>query len=86
MIFCRFSSCVSKAKEESTEVSIPNIGEPEDWPLVGVADASRRKGALGCWRPRPDPHEQTFPGLHWSSKKIDRVCQSSSYLIEGVQI
>ena len=74
---------MKKAKEESTEVSIPNIGEPEDWLLVGVADASHRKGAElfavgGHVLILMNKHSQAASVLHWSSKKIDRVCQSSS--------
>ena len=74
---------MKRAKEESTEVSIPNIGEPEDWLLVGVADASHRKGAElfavgGHVLILMNKHSQAASVLHWSSKKIDRVCQSSS--------
>ena len=33
---------IKRAKEEPTEIIIPNVGQPEEWILVGVVDASHR--------------------------------------------
>ena len=33
---------IKRVKEESNKIVIPNIGEPEDWILAGVVDASHR--------------------------------------------
>ena len=72
-----------QAREETTEVAIPNIGEPEDWLLVGVADASHRKGAEmmavgGHVVILMNKNTHAASVLHWSSKKIDRICHSST--------
>ena len=72
-----------RAKEETTEVTIPDIGQPEDWLLIGVADASHRRGAEalavgGHVVLLLNKITHAASVLHWSSKKIDRVCQSPS--------
>ena len=33
---------IRRAKEEPTDIIIPNLGEPEEWILAGVVDASHR--------------------------------------------
>ena len=73
---------LKKAREESTEIVIPDIGLPEEWILVGVADASHRKGAEllavgGHVILLMNKFTEATAVLHWSSKKIDRICNSS---------
>ena len=70
------------ARQESTETVIPDIGRPEDWLLVGVADASHKTGAemmtVGAHVVLlMNKVTEAASVLHWSSKKIDRICNSS---------
>ena len=74
---------IKKAREESTEVVVPNIGKPEDWLLIGVADASHKRtsetmavGGHTVILMNKATHAASV--LHWSSKKIDRVVSSAS--------
>ena len=74
---------IKKAKEETTEIVIPNIGEPEKWILVGVVDASHRSSgnlfAVGGHVVMIQNKETLAAAvIHWSSKKIERIVHSSS--------
>ena len=74
---------IRKAKEETTEIVIPNIGQPEKWILVGVVDASHRTSgnlfAVGGHVVMIQNKETLAAAvIHWSSKKISRVVHSSS--------
>ena len=73
---------IRKAKDETTEIVIPNIGQPEEWILVGVVDASHRtSGNLfavgGHVVMLLNKVNQAAAVLHWSSKKIERVVHRS---------
>ena len=39
---------IKKAKEEPTDIIIPNLGEPEEWILAGVVDASHKTSFVRC--------------------------------------
>ena len=74
---------IREAKEETTEIIIPNIGEPEDWILVGVVDASHRtSGNLfavgGHVVMLLNKHTMATAVIHWASKKIERIVHSSA--------
>ena len=74
---------IKRAKEETTEIVIPNVGQPEQWILVGVVDASHRtSGNLfavgGHVVMLVNKHNKAAAVLHWSSKKIERVVHSST--------
>ena len=74
---------IRRAKEDTTEIVIPNIGQPEEWILVGVVDASHRtSGNLfavgGHVVLLLNKHTKAAAVLHWSSKKIERVVHSST--------
>ena len=69
-------------KEESTTLTIPDIGEPEDWILLGVTDASNKSvrqvfAVSGHVIMLVNKRTNKAAVLTWSSKKIDRVCNSS---------
>ena len=38
----RVINIMKRAKEESTEITIPNLGEPEEWIIAGIVDASHK--------------------------------------------
>ena len=74
---------IKKAKEEPTEIVIPNVGQPEKWILVGVVDASHKTSgnlfAVGGHVVMILNKETLAAAvIHWSSKKIERVVHSSS--------
>ena len=74
---------IKRAKEETTEVVIPNIGKPEDWILAGVVDASHRtSGNLfavgGHVIMLINKNTLAASTLHWASKKIERIVHSSA--------
>ena len=71
-----------KIKEQSTELTLPNIGKIEEWILVGVTDASNKSvnkifAVGGFVIMLVNKHTNRASVLSWSSKKIDRVCNSS---------
>ena len=75
---------IKRAKEETTEVVIPNIGRPENWILAGVVDASHRtSGNLfavgGHVIMLINKNTMATSTLHWASKKIERIVHSSAY-------
>ena len=77
------SKLIIRAKAESTEIVIPNIGEPEEWILVGIVDASHRTGGNlfavgGHVVMLQNKTTQAASVLHWASKKITRVVHSSA--------
>ena len=40
--FTRASKLMTKAKADKNELIIPNLGDIEDWLLVGISDASNK--------------------------------------------
>ena len=73
---------MKRLKEESTTLTIPNIGEVKDWILLGVTDASNKSvhqvfAVGGHVIMLVNKHTNKAAVLTWSSKKIDRVCNSS---------
>ena len=79
----QISKLIKKAKEETTEMTIPNIREPEDWVLAGVVDASHRtSGNLfavgGHVIMLMNRNMMATSTLHWASKKIERIVHSSA--------
>ena len=74
---------IKRAKEEPTDIIIPNVGQPEKWILVGVVDASHRtSGNLfavgGHVVMILNKETMATAVIHWASKKIERVVHSSS--------
>ena len=79
----QITKLIKRAKEETTEVVIPNIGKPEDWILAGVVDASHRtSGNLfavgGHVIMLINKNTLAASTLHWASKKIERIVHSSA--------
>merc|ERR1712101_19937 len=74
---------IKKVKEESNKIVIPNLGEPEDWILAGVVDASHRtSGNLfavgGHVVMLINKSTGAASTIHWESKRIERVVHSSA--------
>ena len=74
---------IRRVKEEPTDIIIPNLGEPEEWILAGVVDASHRtSGSLfavgGHVVMIINKNTFTASAIHWASKKIERVVHSSA--------
>ena len=74
---------IRRAKSESTECLIPNIGKPEEWILVGVSDASNKTSnnvfAVGGHVVLlVNRVTQAASILHHTSKKLDRVVPDST--------
>ena len=74
---------IRRAKEEPTDIVIPNLGEPEQWILAGVVDASHRtSGSLfavgGHVVMIINKNTLAASTIHWASKKIERVVHSSA--------
>ena len=74
---------IRRAKEEPTDIIIPNLGEPEEWILAGVVDASHRtSGSLfavgGHVVMIINKNTLAASTIHWASKKIERVVHSSA--------
>ena len=79
----QISKLIKRAKEETTDIVIPNIGRPEDWILAGVVDASHRtSGNLfavgGHVVMLINKNSLATSTLHWASKKIERIVHSSA--------
>ena len=73
---------IKRVKEESTELTLPDIGDIDDWILVGVTDASNKSlnnvfSVGGYVIMLVNKKTSRASVLTWSSKKIDRVCNSS---------
>lgn len=73
---------IRKVKEEPTNLTLPDIGDINDWILVGVSDASNKTvnqvfACGGFVIMLVNKHTSRAAVLTWSSKKIDRVCTSS---------
>ena len=73
---------INRAKQESTELTLPDIGEIDDWILVGVTDASNKTvnnvfAVGGFVIMLVNKKTSRAAVLTWNSKKIDRVCTSS---------
>ena len=73
---------VKRVKEEETILTLPDIGDIEDWILVGVTDASNKSVSQlfavgGYVIMLVNKTTSRAAVLTWSSKKIDRVCSSS---------
>ena len=74
---------IRRAEEEPTDIIIPNLGEPEEWILAGVVDASHRtSGSLfavgGHVVMIINKNTLAASTIHWASKKIERVVHSSA--------
>ena len=73
---------IRKVKDETTILTLPDIGDINDWILVGVTDASNKTAcqifAVGGFVVMlVNKITNRAAVLTWSSKKIDRVCRSS---------
>ena len=73
---------IKKIKQDSNKIVIPNLGEPEDWILAGIVDASHRtSGNLfavgGHVVMLINKRNRAASTIHWESKKIERVVHSS---------
>ena len=73
---------IRKVKDESTTLTLPDIGDIDDWILVGVTDASNKTASQifavgGFVVMLVNKITNRSAVLTWSSKKIDRVCRSS---------
>ena len=73
---------VKRIKQEDTTMTLPDIGNIEDWILVGVTDASNKSvnnvfAVGGYVIMLVNKATSRAAVLTWSSKKIDRVCSSS---------
>ena len=73
---------LKKTKRMTTQITIPNLGDVEDWILVAYSDAATKKidhafsvaGHVIFLVNRTTNHAVT---LTWGSKKIERVVNSS---------
>lgn len=73
---------IKRAKAESTDLVIPNLGESGDWLLVGISDASNKTSneifsVGGHVIMLVNSKTEAAAVIHWSSKKITRVVSSS---------
>ena len=73
---------VKRVKEEETNITLPDIGDIEDWILVGVTDASNKSVSQlfavgGYVIMLVNKVTNRAAVLTWASKKINRVCLSS---------
>ena len=73
---------IKKAKEEPTDLIIPNIGKIEDWILVGISDASNKSASEvfsvgGHVVMIVNKVTSAAAVIYWGSKKIERVVSSS---------
>ena len=73
---------VKKAREESTEMKIPSLGEISNWILVGITDASNKSASEifsvgGHVILLVNKVTAAASVIHWGSKKIERVVSSS---------
>ena len=74
---------IKKIKQDSNKIVIPNLGEPEDWILAGVVDASHKtSGNLfavgGHVVMLINKRNRAASTIHWESKRIERVVHSSA--------
>ena len=73
---------IRKGKEEPTDITIPNLGEPEGWILAGVVNASHRtSGSLfavgGHVVMIINKNTLATPTIHGASRKIKRVVHNN---------
>ena len=73
---------INRAKVESTEMIIPNLGDIQDWLIVGISDASNKSASEifsvgGHVVMIVNKNTEAAAVVHWSSKKISRVVSSS---------
>ena len=73
---------ISKAKAESTELTISNLGDINDWLLVDISDTSNKLSNKifsigGHVIMLLNKKTEVAAVIHWSSKKITRVVSSS---------
>ena len=73
---------VRKVKRDTTEFVIPNIGDMENWILVGISDAATKKvnnlfSVSGQIVMLVNKVTNKASVLFWASKKIERVVSSS---------
>ena len=72
---------VRKVKEIPNNIIIPNLGEPEDWLLVGVVNASHRtSGNVSAIRGHVvmlvNKYTKAASTIHWTRNKIERGTRS----------
>ena len=73
---------IRKVKRDTTEFVIPNIGDIDDWILVGISDAATKKvnslfSVSGQIVMLVNKHTNRASVLFWASKKIERLVSSS---------
>ena len=73
---------LKSAKQESTKFVIPNLGDINEWILVGISDASHKKegsnlAVAGHIVMLVNKTTHAASILHWSSQKINRRVASS---------
>ena len=74
---------LKKAKQETTETIVPNLGDIKDWILVGVSDASNKTNGNifsigGHVVMLVNKFTSAASIIHYSSKRIDRVVADST--------
>ena len=73
---------LKKAKIDRSGMIIPNLGDIQDWLIVGISDASNKSASEvfsvgGHVVMIVNKNTEAAAVLHWSSKKISRVVSSS---------
>ena len=73
---------INRAKAETTEMIIPNLGDMRDWLVIGISDASNKSAneifsVGGHVIMLVNKTTEAAAVVHWSSKKITRVVSSS---------
>ena len=81
--FTQAVKMLKKAKQETTETVIPNLGDVGDWILVGVSDASNKTSGNifsigGHVVLIVNKVTSAASIIHYSSKRIDRVVADST--------
>ena len=81
--FTQAVKMLRKAKQETTETVIPNLGDIKDWILVGVSDASNKTSGNifsigGHVVLLVNKVTSAASIIHYSSKRIDRVVADST--------
>ena len=74
---------IRKVKEIPNNIVIPNLGEPEDWMLAWVVNASHRtSGNVSAVRGHVvmliNKYTKAASTIHWTSNKIEREIHSSA--------
>ena len=71
----RVVKLITRAKAESSAMIIPNLGDMQDWLIVGISDASNKSASEifsvgGHVVMIINKNTEAAAVIHWSSKKI----------------